>query len=922
MVEARSIKVLAELKFPVMQANFSALVESELSADRLPGLVPGQQQLDFGLTTGTTSGAVTVCDLLEAGIKEARMSLAAHVLRSETNSSPILTWDSLQASHQSPLPIHSLENEAAQHVHVSLCVPVLWCQLASPPCGLPDPAAGGLDVLLLHDAIRVWQDPIVALKESILALLKTKTCRDQQVMLTLITNAVQNQPMVADKPYSPILAELSVHYRNTVLFSCLHLIWRALPLFSEVHVPPSSLCADEVEAKLNSHNQFVALLLALASHLHTTRALPALWSVMRPVSPAFGREADQCSTGYVSISPSPSEMAMPNRVYANRRYWEEEAAGMAVFSRADHNTLTVLREALIPLFASFGVPVEHQLQLPVLNTAQFLIDFSIELRDATLFILDHVSSPSIPPSLSTTPTLLVEQLLIQGCIKHNSEVTTSLPQAGPSLLLPTPGNAPANSTKAGLQSNCCASVEGVHAAITAPLLKLTKHVNVTGRLRRMAWKHAQLERVDAMETPRPPSSALPTVETDSGEATYVIRLASSLVEHLRTGHEAADIGNTEHEDARLISSSSIKVVDFEESPQPYKVVLTSASPVPMVTGAADTLKPPPVSTRKGLSGQSSAYSSSDIELSQSVPATEGTSPEDIVSTMDTCDDDTTGTDSQHLVSSDIDRLTSSRSSPRRLSIASLGSMLGGAPTSNECEGGGHAQLLLQGLSLSDSELQFSVFVLAKVNTVKVELQVETTRAILELTGISAAVDTRSALPNPAVVNNTLLPLLSDVLPTYLSVAATLTKTSVYASDKGLPESDLIKITLLPMYVSVAISNCPPVLPSYRCLLKLTQIQVDIKQSAVKIHKRFQELMPAFTRIYDDIFGDSTEGIPDSAFSVPSFTSDQQVPPRNSMENVIKLPMKLPQGFIHFSLDKAGVYVAPLPSLSVTYMVCN
>ena len=921
-VKTRSIKILAELKFPVVQANFSALVESEVAADHLPGLAPVQQQLDFSLVAPTTANSsapprMVVCDLLEAGVKDAGVSLAAHVVNSNTNHHPVLLWDHLEATASPHTPdCDSSANEATQHVYTSVSVPVLWCQLASPPCGLPDPAAGGLDILLLCDAVQAWKPPTLALRDSIMAVLSTKACRDRQVLLTLITNAVQSQPLLVDKPSSPVLAELSVQYRNTIVFSCLHHVWRALPLFSEIHVPPSSLCSAE---RSHSYNQLLALLLALASHLYTLRVVDRRGAEMvpagtplvasRPNSPITGRAADQGSMGYVSISPSPSDMAMPNRVYANRQYWEEE---VAPFSCVDHSTLSVLREALLPLLLGVGVPVDHQLQMPQLSTARLVIDFSVELRDATLFVLDHMSSPSIPPSLSTMPTLLAEQLLIRGCIKHNSEMATALPKEKPSLLLPIPNpNEPAADTsKAGLLSNSCASIGTIHTTITAPLLKLTKHVSVTGRLRRKAWKQAQLDRVDATETPRPPSSAPPTVDTDPGEAVYVAKFASSLVTQLSDLHGMPVAGTasiTEHQEMRQRSSSNIKVVEFQESPQPYRVLVTSASP--SLRARADSSEKPITATAPSVHVQSSAYSSSELEHSQSVQVGEGTSPEDMASTVDT--GDTTGTDSQHPVSSDNDNRLASPLSHSRPSTVNQDS-LQVTPPATGVEYGGHTQSLLQGLSLPHS---VSVFVLMKLNTVKVELQVETTRALLELSGISAAVDTRNATPDLAV--NTGLPLLSDILPTYLSVAATLRRTSIRASDRGLPESDLIQLTLSPMYASVAISNCPPIVPSYRCLLKLTQLQVDIKQSVVKVHKRFQELMPAFTRIYHDIFGDAVEVIADT--SVSASTSDQQV---MRMESVIKLPVRLPQGFINISLDKAGVYVAPLPSLNVTYTVCK
>ena len=37
---------------------------------------------------------------------------------------------------------------------------------------------------------------------------------------------------------------------------------------------------------------------------------------------------------------------------------------------------------------------------------------------------------------------------------------------------------------------------------------------------------------------------------------------------------------------------------------------------------------------------------------------------------------------------------------------------------------------------------------------------------------------------------------------------------------------------------------------------------------------------------------------------------------------MKMPARLPQGLVHLSLDKVALYMAPLPSLSVTYSVSH
>ena len=158
---------------------------------------------------------------------------------------------------------------------------------------------------------------------------------------------------------------------------------------------------------------------------------------------------------------------------------------------------------------------------------------------------------------------------------------------------------------------------------------------------------------------------------------------------------------------------------------------------------------------------------------------------------------------------------------------------------------------------------------------------------------------------------------SEVLPTYLSIAATLKKSCLRVSDRGLPDSDLVLFSALPIYCSLGICNSSlqPV-PTYRCLLKLSGIELDVKQSPVKMHKRFQHLMPAFTKIYNEVFAPIPRDMAEPGiFQQPTTPS---APVVNIPE--VKMPAKLPQGLVHLSLDKATMLMAPLSSLSVTYSV--
>ena len=904
-MEGKAVHIAAEVKCPVVQANVAALVEKKMVDEHFPGLVSAQQQLDFTLVTTPTNGRspdMEVRDLLEAGLKDVGVSVAACVLHSTTTTAPVLTWEALQTPTQ-PAVSRPAQDVKDNQVYLNLHLPVVWCELASPPCGVPHPSAGGLDILLLQDAASAWQSPVQGVQQKVAALIRSKASRDKQVWLTLFSNAVQSHSLL-DKPFNSILARLSVQYRESVMYCCMYQTWRALPMFSEVHIPTLTQTMEEADM------QIMALLLALASKIQYVGEDGPLAA---PSSPALvGREIDVASlgtAGYISISPSPSIMAMPNRLYESKQYLEQQL-NTAIFSQLDYEAMLVIRESLVPLFSAVGVALDENVLHPHLNTAKFTVDFTVQLKDVTFFVLDHVNEGNVvSPAYSTTPTLFAEKLFLNGSVKHNSVQAPPSPRPTASQLLSvkTESPDPLSLAKIAVVSDCCASLDTVHLRVTAPLLKLAKHVSVTGRLRRKASKQARLDQLDQTETPCPPLSAPPVSED---KPSGVVKFAGSVVSHLVNiqGTPAPHV-HVQHGTTPSSTHSNVRLVEMAESPRFARKKAQSMPAVPEFKSPhlhVPAGSVPSMGVRYGKM-QTSSSEQDDTDQLMMGEAPDGTSPEDVLSTMDTCGEDTT--DSQHVISSDNEDLS------YKLGTHIAASQPTGMASLVVQDSSDHTLSLLKGLAVPDSQLQFTVFCLLKIHSVKCELQVESVSTVLELSEVSAAVDTRNISPPVAV--NTALPLLSELLPTYLSVAAILKKSTLRVSDRGLPDNDLLLLTILPMYASVGFNNNPPITPTYRCLLKLTSLQVDIRQSAIKVHRRFQELMPAFTKIYHDIFGEEVKVVPESYFGAPQSSSVQQV---LSVESVMKLPSKLPQGFVHLSLDKLMMYVAPLPSLSVTYTV--
>ena len=309
-------------------------------------------------------------------------------------------------------------------------------------------------------------------------------------------------------------------------------------------------------------------------------------------------------------------------------------------------------------------------------------------------------------------------------------------------------------------------------------------------------------------------------------------------------------------------------------------------------------------------------------------ALNNTSPEEVLSTQDTYGEDTTD-----LLSSDVEQgdATKHRQQRVKVRVRTKDSSSGKIPSDVDHT---HHHSPLKVFLLSEGELLYSVFGLLKINRVGCDVQIETTRLSLELNAISAAVDVRKSLPttrpHPLPLHQQRTPSVDeldqllhfDLLPTYLSVSATLRKSLIRINDKGLSESDILLFSARPVYGSVGVVNhTHQKLPIYRCLLKFAGLDVDIKQSPVRVHRRYQQLLPALTKIYNDVFASSSEGnggVADE--SATAGTPVVETTTSISKITSIKLPSHLPRGVIHFKVDRTNLIMAPLTSLTVTYSV--
>ena len=222
-----SFKLSAEVKLPVIQLAMCALLPERtegVKSATFPSLSRTQSQLHFQLVnippiTEEATSESTVCILLEAGMKESTATCVAEIIHSELSEEVVLTWRNVQGyqlQDVSAQPTSEDCQEKKNRVVLSISLPKFWSQLASPSTGIAGPTTGGIDILILIEAIEAWKSSVEKLLSSIQSLLTKKSLREKQALLMLIANAAK-LPMYRKVSCLCMFASLSLSGRLTLL---------------------------------------------------------------------------------------------------------------------------------------------------------------------------------------------------------------------------------------------------------------------------------------------------------------------------------------------------------------------------------------------------------------------------------------------------------------------------------------------------------------------------------------------------------------------------------------------------------------------------------------------------------------------------------------------------------------------------------
>ncbi len=837
-----SIDILGRVNLQTLQTSICCLVPKSDANTTLLTLSPGQSQLAFELSPAKD---LSLCTLLEAGLKDTGLTFVAKLLRSEVHEDAILEWSHVhQYSNMSSVsPSHAVESKN-NHFMVDIMLPRVWSQVASTHMGIAGPATGGLDLLVLYEALEAWHVHVGGVPSLVRTLFSDKASRDRRVLLTIVANAARNS-MLSQRYFNPVHSDITLALRRCVLFGCLQQLWQTIPAFTESGVPQ-----DKTES---FERELVATLLAISARLYSQHEEDDNKCLSCDPPIQVGR-SETGSVGYMSISPSPSELAIPNAMAAD--FFDlRDIDYEPVFLRTTQPSLLALREAMLPLLAEAGLKVTPQLRPVCHNKDLFLGEVGVALKEISVF----VTSPSHLHSSHTrhidTPVLITKHIDVRSSMKYTTETTPSEPH-----LLLLPSNTAAEdipSAKINLSSNCIVSVEGISLTVTTPLLKLGRHMMETARYRSHVTRLMEICKEDNLTTPcpenyrpRPPPFELP-------DESFIF--TSRIISFAKTVTSIVDSQEVKSDSCHNVLSSPMVTV---QSPSTSKLSSPQEEP------SRQLLRP---------QSPSSSITSDDIAIAMENP------------TFADALSDTLGSDTP-------DSLRATRDNSLKLLNPKTCTSIMTPKVSATKD---HTSSVVRCLSLLPSQLLFSVYGLLRIKAFEVGVQIETTRASVLVEGVSGCVDMRKATKE-----------LEEPLSLYLSAAATIQKSSLVLSDRGLPESEVVlSFKAQPVYVSAGM--CGGVeLPTYRCLVKVRGVELSVPQSPVIIHRRYQALMPSFTAIYQDVFAKSEKTQPETP----------PAPVVNMAD--VKLPPKLPQGFVHFSLDETSIVLSPLPSLTVTYTVSS
>ena len=413
--------------------------------------------------------------------------------------------------------------------------------------------------------------------------------------------------------------------------------------------------------------------------------------------------------------------------------------------------MVVIRESLLPLLKAMGTSTAPQLRAPCLNKHLLQVDFSLQLREATAFVMESSSSP-------VAPALHLEQISVQGHLLTCWDLPTN--SQPPSLSLLSTTTVDGSQTKRSVRGHFRAQAGVVSVGVTEPLMKLSRHLVETSK----TLSHSP--------QPRAKSPAAGGGATSTAQLSDLWQFTQNLVGQLTSlQNELPHVSISRPSSASSLHSRSVRAV------------VADSSQCPRNSEGSHHLSPPadpPSSLQCGLSVTSS---DSEVAIAVDQSATTPTSPAS-QSPLDTSGADLPSSEDMHLSSGSHHR----PSSPPPVSAVppqpSVGDRAG--------EWIPDVSALEQILQTPPTQLSHSIFGSVRIDSVSVGLHVETSTSSLRMAGIASTSSQFLSLPlSPGITGSVDSRRVSNAsgvchfLPSYLSVVATVKTSQLGVSDRTL-----------------------------------------------------------------------------------------------------------------------------------------
>ena len=194
-----TLKVAGKFCLPVLQSGLFSINFSPKGEERRApsGISPNYSFLDFTIQPSILQGGqtVSITNVAELSMNRFLLTTAAKIIQSEYSSTPILLWSDIHDDSDTPIRETEDNEDQSEQTNnslvINMSVPSVRLQLGGPKHGIPSTEELCVDSSLIYGLVEAWRPLIESLVVSVKGFWRNKIIRDRQLMLSLITAAME-----------------------------------------------------------------------------------------------------------------------------------------------------------------------------------------------------------------------------------------------------------------------------------------------------------------------------------------------------------------------------------------------------------------------------------------------------------------------------------------------------------------------------------------------------------------------------------------------------------------------------------------------------------------------------------------------------------------------------------------------------------